>query len=102
MTFYSVIVRNMGSKVEKKLLIHQWVILEGQQSPKSLDKLVLPENVSKSDFYTVNQGEMGPKVAKLVSLAQILNLRHLKRAVLRLQNSPMRHIKRPKISQKSP
>ena len=69
----------MGSKVAKLVnlakilpcsplkspLIHQWGILEGPESPKSLHKLVLPENVTNSDFYLVLLVEMGSKVAKL-------------------------------------
>ena len=57
--------------------IHQQVILEGPESLKSPHKLVLPENVSKSAFYTIILGEMGPKVARLVNLAQILTCRPL-------------------------
>ena len=51
-------------------IIHQRVVLEGPESPKSSHKLVLPENISISAFYTVILGEMDPKVAKLVNLAQ--------------------------------
>ena len=50
---------------------HQRVMLEGPESPQNPHKLVLPENVSISAFYTVIQGEMDPKVAKLVNLAKI-------------------------------
>ena len=46
-------------------------MLEGPEYPKSPGKLLLPENVPISDFYTVILGEMDPKVAKLVILAQI-------------------------------
>ena len=46
-------------------------MLEGPESPKSPHKLVLPENVSISAFYTVILCEMDPKVAKLVNLAKI-------------------------------
>ena len=49
-------------------LIHQQVMLEGPESPKSAHKLVLPENVSIRAFYTINMGEMDPKVSKLVNL----------------------------------
>ena len=42
---------------------------EGPESLKSPHQLVLPENVSKSAFYTVILGEMDPKVAKLVNLS---------------------------------
>ena len=52
-------------------IIHQRVMLEGPESPKSPHKLVLPENVSISAFYIVILSELGPKVAKLVNLAQI-------------------------------
>ena len=45
------------------------VMLEGPESLKSPHKLVLPENVSISAFYTVI-GEMEPNVAKLVNLAK--------------------------------
>ena len=45
-------------------------MLEGPESPNSPHKLVLPENVSISAFYTVIMGEMDPKVAKLVNLAK--------------------------------
>ena len=39
-------------------IIHQRVMLEGPESPKSLHKLVLPENVSKSAFHMVILGEI--------------------------------------------
>ena len=45
-------------------------MLEVPESPKSPHKLVLPENVSISAFYTINLGEMNPKEAKLVNLAK--------------------------------
>ena len=45
-------------------------MLEGSESPKSLHKLVLPENVSISAFYTIILGEMDPKEAKLDNLAK--------------------------------
>ena len=51
-------------------IIYQRVMLEGSESPKIPHKLVLPENVSISAIYTVFLGEMDPKVAKLVNLAQ--------------------------------
>ena len=57
-------------------------MLEGPESPKSPHKLVLPENVSISAFYTVNLGEMGPKVTKLVNLAQIWICRPLSRPII--------------------
>ena len=57
-------------------------MLENPESPKSHHKLALQENVSISAFYTVNLGEMGPKVAKLVNLAQIWSCRPLKRPII--------------------
>ena len=57
-------------------------MLEGPESPKSLHKLVLPENVSISAFYTVILGEMDPKVAELVNLAQIWTCRLLVRPII--------------------
>ena len=65
-----------------KPLIHKRVMLEGTESLKSPHKLVLPENVSKSAFYTVILGEMGPNVAKLVNLAQISTCRPLIRPLV--------------------
>ena len=56
---------------ENQLILGQYVVLEGPKSPKSAHKLVLSENVSIIAFYTVIMGEMDPKVAKLVNLAQI-------------------------------
>ena len=53
-------------------------MLEGPESPNIPHKLVLPENVSMSAFYTVIMGEMDPKEAKLVNLAQIWTCRALK------------------------
>ena len=52
-------------------IIHQRVWLEGPESPKRPHKLVLPENISRSVFFTVILGKMGPKGAKLVNSAQI-------------------------------
>ena len=52
-------------------IIHQQVMLEGPESPKSLNKLVQPENVSISVFYMVLLGQMDPEVLKLVNFAQI-------------------------------
>ena len=57
-------------------------MLEGPESPKSPHKLVLPENVSISAFYTVHLGEMGPKMAKLVNLAQIWTCNPLIRPII--------------------
>ena len=67
---------NLGSLAKLALLgimmpiNQQMVMLDGLESPKSLHKKVLPENVSISALYTVIMGEMDPKVAKLVNLAQ--------------------------------
>ena len=63
-------------------IIHQRVMLECPESPKSPHKLVLPENVSISAFYTVIMGEMDPKVAKLVNLAFIWTCRILIRPII--------------------
>ena len=52
-------------------IIHKRVMLEGPESPNSPHKLVLPENVSISAFYTVLMDEMDPKMAKLMNLAKI-------------------------------
>ena len=43
-------------------ITHQRVMLEGPKSPKSPHKLVLPENVSMSAFYTVILDEIDEKV----------------------------------------
>ena len=94
--FYMVILGEIGPKAAKLVnlaqistfrllirpLIHQQVILEGPESLKSPHKLVLLENVSKSAFYTIIMGEMGPKVAKLINLAQILFYRPLIRPLI--------------------
>ena len=39
-------------------IIHQRVVLDGPESPNSPHKLVLPENVSISAFYTVIMGKI--------------------------------------------
>ena len=94
--FYMVILGEMDPKVEKMVnlpqistcrplirpLTHQQVILEGPEFLKSPHKLVLPENVPKSAFYMVILGEMGPKGAKLVNLAQISTCRPLIRPII--------------------
>ena len=54
---------------------------DSPESPKKPHKLVLPENVSISAFYTVILGEMDPKVVKLVNLTQNWSFRPLKRPV---------------------
>ena len=41
--------------------IHHRVMLESPESPKSPHKLVQPENVSISAFYTVILGKMDPE-----------------------------------------
>ena len=66
-------------------IIHQRVMLEGPESPKSPHKCALPENVSISAFYTVILGEIGPKVAKLFTLAQIWTCRPLIRPIIHQQ-----------------
>ena len=66
----------------KRTKIHQPVVLDGPESPKSPHKLVPPENVSISAFYTVILGEMDPKVAKLVNLVQIWTCRPLIRPII--------------------
>ena len=57
--FHTVLLDEMDPKVTKLVnlaqiwtsgplirpIIHQWVILEGPESPKNLHKLILPENV---------------------------------------------------------
>ena len=48
-----------------RLIIHQQ---EGPKSLKSLHKIVLPENIPRSAFYTTILGEMCPKVAMLAFL----------------------------------
>ena len=82
---YRVNLGEMGPKVVKtvnlaqvwtwrpliRAIIHQWVMLEGPESPKSPHKFVLKENVSMSALYTVVMGEMDPKMAKLNNLTQI-------------------------------
>ena len=57
-------------------------MLEGPESPKSPHKLLLPENVSISAFYTVILGEIGPKVPKLFNLSQIWTFRPLIRTII--------------------
>ena len=70
-------------------------MIEIPESPKSPHKLVLPENISISTFYTVHLGEIGPKVAKLVNLAQDLE------APNKAHNSPTGYVRGPE-SPKSP
>ena len=52
-------------------------MLECPECPKSPHKLVLPKNVSISALRTAILGEIDPKVAKLVNLAQIWTCRPL-------------------------
>ena len=94
--FYTVILGEMDPNMAKLVslaqiwtsgplirpIIHQRVMLEGPESPNSPHKLVIPENVSISAFYTVIMGEIDPKVAKLVNLSQIWNCRALKRPII--------------------
>ena len=77
--FYTVIMGKMDPKVAKvvnltqiwtrrplkRAIIHQRVVLEGPETPKSPYKSVLPENVSISAFYTVIMGKMDPKMPNL-------------------------------------
>ena len=56
-------------------------MLEDPESLKCPHKLVLPENVSMCAFSIVILGEMDPKVAKLVNLAQIWTCRPLIRPI---------------------
>ena len=72
--FYTVILGEMNPEVAKLVnlaqiwtcspllrpIIHKRVMLEGPESLKSLHKLVLPENVSISAFYTVILGKLDP------------------------------------------
>ena len=57
-------------------------MLEGPESPKSPHKLVIPENVSISTFYTVFLDEMCLKVAKQVNMAKIRVCRPLRRPII--------------------
>ena len=66
-------------------IIHQHVMLEGTESPKSHHKLLLLENVSISTIFTVILGEMDPKVAKLVNLVQNWTFRPLIRPIIHQQ-----------------
>ena len=51
-------------------IIHQLVMLECLESPEYRHKLVQPDNVSISAFYTGILGIMDQKVAKLAYLPQ--------------------------------
>ena len=74
-------------------------MLEGPESPKSPHKLVLPENVSISAFYTVILGRMDSKVAKLVNLAQNGTCRPLIRPIVH-QRVMLESPETPKIPNK--
>ena len=63
-------------------IIYQGVMLEGSESPKIPHKLVLPENVSISVFYTVILGEMDAKMAKIVNFTQIWTCRPLINSII--------------------
>ena len=67
-------------------------------SPKSLYKLILTENASKSAFYTVIFCERGPKVAKNWTI--LPNFRLL--GPYKAPNLPMGYIKGPRLSQWPP
>ena len=80
--FYTAILGEKGPKVAKLVdltqiftlrplirpQIHEWGMLEGSKFPKSLHKLILPENLLEKAFYTTILYKKGPKVAKLVDL----------------------------------
>ena len=73
-------------------------MLEGPESLKNPNKLLLPENVLISAFYTVIMGEMDPKVAELVNLTKIW----IRRPPNKAHNSPKGYVRGPRISQKPP
>ena len=56
------------TKCLKCVIIHQWVMLEGPESPKSAHKLVLPENVVDSTFLRVFLCERGSLNVNLVNV----------------------------------
>ena len=74
LSFYTVILGKMDPEVAKLVnlaqirtctpllrpIIHKRVLLESPESLKSLHKLVPPENISISAFYTVILGKLGP------------------------------------------
>ena len=62
-------------------IIHQRDVLEAPESPKSPNKIVLPENVSTRAFYMAILDEIDLKVAKLVNLAQIWTCRTIIRPI---------------------
>ena len=74
-------------------------MLEGPDTPKSLHKLLLPENVFKPAFYAVIPGKIGPKVPKLVNLAQISTCRPLIRPMVH-QQVMLEGLKSPKSPHK--
>ena len=63
-------------------IIHQGVMVEGLELPKSPHKLVQPKNVSISAFYMVILGEMDLKVVKQVIVAHIRTNRLQKRSLI--------------------
>ena len=63
-------------------MIHQPVMLEDPESPKTPLKLVPPGNISIRAFYTVILGEVDLKVEKLVNVAHIWTYRLLKRPII--------------------
>ena len=74
-------------------------MLYGPKSPKSPHKLVLPENVSISAFFTVILGKTDPKTAKLVNLAQKWTFRPLIRPII-YQGVMLEGSESPKIPHK--
>ena len=86
--YYTVILGEMNPKMAKldnfaknwtfrplmRSIIHQQVMLDGPQSPNSLHKLVLQENVSRRSFYTIIAGEMCLEELKLVNLANLTQI----------------------------
>ena len=63
-------------------IIHQQVMVEAPELPKSPPKLVQPGNVSVSAFCMVILGEVDLKVEKLVNVAHIWTYRLLKRPTI--------------------
>ena len=78
-------------------IIHQWVMLEGPESPKSPHKLVLPENVSIGAFYTVILGKMDPKWENWSIWPKFGPVDPDK-----AHNSPTGYVRAPRIPQKPP
>ena len=63
-------------------IIHQRVMEEAPEHPKSPHKLVQPGNVSIRAFCMVILGEVDLKVEKLVNVAHIWTYRLLKRPII--------------------